>query len=121
MSRAESRSLTGSSPAHDQPGQGFFLFCFWPSAFAWYHRHKIWLPEAQKYITYSSYGSQTAEHFGEIQLPVLFGESKLNNTSQGKMLEVLRRLQVPCKIDRLIKDFYANSKYKIVSGDKESS
>ena len=36
------------------------------------------------------------------------------------MLEVLRRLQVPDKIYRLNKDFYANLQFKVRSGDKES-
>ena len=36
------------------------------------------------------------------------------------MLEVLRRLQVPDKIYRLINDFYANPEFKVRSGNNES-
>ena len=53
-------------------------------------------------------------------LILLDWEKAFDKISQPKMLEVLRRLQVPDRIYRLIKDFYANPQFKVRSGEKES-
>ena len=53
-------------------------------------------------------------------LILLDWEKTFDKTLQPKMLDVLRRLQVPHRIYRLIKDFHANPQFKVRSGEKES-
>ena len=53
-------------------------------------------------------------------LILLDWEKAFDKVSQQRMLEVLRRLQVPDKLYRLIKDFYANPEFKVSSGKNES-
>ena len=47
-------------------------------------------------------------------------EQAFDQISQHTMLEVLRRLQVPHQIHKLIKFFYANPQFKVRAGDEES-
>ena len=77
--------------------------------------HAIFMARRLQEITRYFGKSRTAS-----TLILLDWEKAFDKVSQQKMLEVLRRLQVPDKIYRLIKDFYTNPEFKVCSGNNES-